>query len=591
MKPFATTLRQLAAVLLLLLFARPANAYHYGEHRLIGDQGFATFMRWLVASRQLGTPEQTRAWAATHGGVVYDSTEQAYTLQRLSAGPNRVSYGALNGLAGDHAENPLELEEGLRYEQSRLHQILALHNQALRTFQTAAADNDLARLDNNYLRLALTNFSHFFHYGRAFDWHFMAFDAARLEAALDPARAAAAFQELSRTNVLNMYVSGHLMALLLAERAGQLLATDPVAADRYLSYAVLYNSFADHFLQDSFAAGHMVVNRNVFASFTNNKALHDLYNRKGVEVANLQGETWRAYGDGSFNQTHGSWQQAPTLEAIAYPDLTPESERAVQAVSLSLREVWQAFQAAREGRPLAWRAQLPTQKEQLGPFFRQHFQALALIPVPFNTPIARYLPQAANLPELQQRTQLLDNQRFERSRVGNSLSIGIGNVVFSQDTYYADTEFRLQTSPFVYRYQYNPVTRTQRFGNYQVRPTLVYATGRIQRPESSPRKTYTVKGGLSLNADYWLAPRRFAGLYSYLQAGVYKEEQAPLKPLLAPSVGLQLGSLVGIRYYELPIWLRLPAQLLLPLKIRANAQLVPGQRPVYYFSTELDLFY
>jgi hypothetical protein len=584
-------------LLLSVLVPLRTPAYNFGEHQVIGDRGFTRFTRWLVAQRSLNNYAADVRWWQQHAGLVYDSLPQRHVFRSLSLGNNRVGYGTLNGLAGDHAENPLVLEEGLHYAQSRLHQVIELHQRALLESRSAAADPDLVRIDDQYLPLALNNFSHFFAYGRPFAWHFNAFDRSLLDQGLQPAQLGACFQQLTHTNVLNMYASVHTMALLLAERAGRLAEKEPAQAERYLSYALLYNAFADHFLEDCFAAGHMVVNRKWLGSFTNNHSLHDLYNRQGAEVANLRGETWRAYGDGAFNQTHAQWRHAPDLASVEYQEFTPEANRVIEAVSLSLQDVWTAFHAARQGETSSVATALPAQHDQLAAYFRQRYPALALVPIPFNTPVEKYLPAAGNLTDLRTRTQMLNDRPFHLSRMGNSLAFGAAFLSIPLDKlplYYTEQELRFNIAPFVYQHGYNPVNGTGQLRNYQVRPTMAFTWGEftdLNADQSVARRAYSVKGGISANLDYWVSPTRFMGLYSYLQIGAYREQGRPIQFLFAPAVGVQPGALLGIRYYELPVWLRWPAQLAHSLRIRGNVQYLPRRSPLIFLSAEVDLFY
>ena len=109
--------------------------------------------------------------------------------------------------------------------------------------------------------------------------------------------------------------------------------------------------------------------------------------------------------------------------------------------------------------------------------------------------------------------------------------------------------------------------------------------------ENPYRRTYSLKGGISANLDYWVTPKRFMGLYTYLQVGAYQEQGKQLKPLFSPAIGVQPGSLLGLRYYELPVWLRWPAQLVHSLRVRGNVQYVPRRLPMVFITTEIDLFY
>src|SRR5690606_30792840 len=58
--------------------------------------------------------------------------------------------------------------------------------------------------------------------------------------------------------------------------------------------------YADHFLQDSYCAGHMGFNRSA-SSIAATSAFHDLWNKRGRTVRNRAGETWVTRGDSYLN--------------------------------------------------------------------------------------------------------------------------------------------------------------------------------------------------------------------------------------------------------------------------------------------------
>lgn len=87
------------------------------------------------------------------------------------------------------------------------------------------------------------------------------------------------------------YNAGHLEAL-------------KVAIDGDLSHAYTLNAFADHFLEDSFSAGHLRTPRRRlhkdddpgFADLCA-KYMHDEDNAIGLSVTNSRGDKWTCYGD------------------------------------------------------------------------------------------------------------------------------------------------------------------------------------------------------------------------------------------------------------------------------------------------------
>ncbi len=294
--------------MLALLLVLPASANKYGEHKIIGDRSFLH----LITALQ-NTP----------GGAGFlqlldlktDSINGTCYFGALSQHAP-VSYGVLNALSGDHSSNPYLMEEQLRMQGSALQRIMALHEAYIRMGYTAAPDGKLVKTDFNYLMLAAVNIPHFYEYNRSFQQQLRHFDPAMIRLCQNPAAINTAMNKLNNTNAINMYVTMHLVAVDLAEQSGLAVRSDPAAARQLLLYAFLFNAFADHFLEDAFSAGHLVVNRTIMASFTNNKALHDFYSEYGTTVVNRKGEVWKAYGDGSFNNTHHAWMQANTIDKI-----------------------------------------------------------------------------------------------------------------------------------------------------------------------------------------------------------------------------------------------------------------------------------
>jgi hypothetical protein len=95
---------------------------------------------------------------------------------------------------------------------------------------------------------------------------------------------------------------------------------------RRFQLALQESAFADHFLQDSFAAGHMGFNRTA-SSAAAAKAFHDTWNERGRLVSDRNGDRWITFGDGRLNR----------------PD-NQDGRRHVQAAATSsVRQVLQAF--------------------------------------------------------------------------------------------------------------------------------------------------------------------------------------------------------------------------------------------------------
>jgi hypothetical protein len=86
------------------------------------------------------------------------------------------------------------------------------------------------------------------------------------------------------------------------------------------------NAFADHFLQDSFAAGHMGFNRTA-TSAAAAKSFHDTWNARGRVVSDRAGGRWITFGDGRLDR----------------PDNQDARRHVMDAATLSVRNVVRAF--------------------------------------------------------------------------------------------------------------------------------------------------------------------------------------------------------------------------------------------------------
>lgn len=89
----------------------------------------------------------------------------------------------------------------------------------------------------------------------------------------------------------------HKQAIADALAASQLQGVEQI--ERF-EQAFAESAFGDHFLQDSFASGHMGFNRPG-SSASAAKGYHDEWTRRGRRVANRKGESWFTLGDGRLD--------------------------------------------------------------------------------------------------------------------------------------------------------------------------------------------------------------------------------------------------------------------------------------------------
>lgn len=530
-------------ILVFLAIPGQSFAYLYGEHKKIGDAAFKRF-RFM----HLDQPG---------GGFFFKailSGEDPENFGFLSSGGNKISYGILNGLNGDHEIDPVLLEEQLRNKESVIQQIITMHQLYIDQGQLAAPDAKLAGLDMRYALLAVANMSHFYLYGKDLRSQLNAFKPVWVQDAQNKTKVKAVFQKLKKTNALTMYVTVHLIAMDLAAKAGKLKEFDQERAETWLQQAILFNSFADHFLEDAFSSGHLVVNRSPLASFTNNKALHDFYSMKGSMVVNRRGEVWKAYGDGSLEKSC--------------------ADRIIEAVQVSLSEVFDAYSGKLIGSMKA---------DDL----LDSIKPLWLIPIPYNTDLNNLLPDSLITVEARKASQILPDRNFIRSRIGNSIVFGFNSRAFKSANLESG-EFRLKFGLFSKRYEYNELGTKRGMLDYFNGYTLSYGFGSIgQFGSELPRqRVYLLKGGVRSNYDYWITDKKFLGFISYMEGGVeFQEGKASI--VFVPSVGIQLGPLFNINYYNMPLWLRIPAQMILPLEVRLGSVIGKGE-PVMFSGLDLN---
>ena len=601
------------ARLLLVLFCVltfSAYAWDFAEHRKIGDRAMILMPERLVAAGLFPNKAAFYALLDTVLDVHLSEDGRSFVLNELSQAPNQVTYGTLCGLAGDHVSNPLLLETGLQAHYSKTNRTLLLEADAMQHFQTGANSVELLKVNLAYGVMAIKDLSHFYSYGEDLNDHLRKIDAELIRALASPANVNDTFAKLDRLPSMSKYFCIHIFATYLAEEAGKAhLAGDAHAASDYLFYAMLYEAFAEHFLQDSFASGHQMVRRGFGASaVSNNKALHDFYNTIPVQTANLKGEIWASYGDKRLNQNMEEYIGKESYTEIRVTDPNPyklpkgdkyEREtrvfyQVVNATCQSILEVWQAYRDAVQGEAKQILSQLPERHEEWPAYIYAHHPVVRDFPLPFGTKLTEVpLDSAAwdRQEELQLIVQEPFTRNFIRSRVANSFSFTVTDGLTSTTGMGAGIGGRLSLSMFNWHRFGRANAMSARKGDviHWLYPTISgnYFWGDMKqgRPDS-----WDVKAGAAYNLDLFVSPRRFLGLYAYMEMGVDRRCQET-RFVAAPAIGMQLGSLLGLHTFNMPGWLRIPLSYLLPLKFTVSCNKVKG-RPVEWLSAyEIDILF
>src|SRR5262249_35892371 len=271
----------LLATCLGVLQPVPARAWLYPEHRDMT----------VLAVQRLEPPARAvleQRWAEARAG--HEARLCAQLGDTTPGNPACIDFAAWPTIAGDHACSARDLLRtvldtpwilNVARISARLKRQLATatrrdqHINAMRT-----ADIELQRADLDYAKRASANNVHFL--------------LARPDVDIAPAayeqRALGPGAEL---NAIGAYVWYHLRALATAARLayGDLA---PAARAHDALAALADEAFALHFLEDSFAAGHMA---GTWGKAAVRKGTHDYYNERGVEMVTWDGRRFVAQGD------------------------------------------------------------------------------------------------------------------------------------------------------------------------------------------------------------------------------------------------------------------------------------------------------
>ena len=259
-----------------------ALAWVYAEHRDI-----------MVLAVQRLEPAQRAVlenlWSEARAG---HEARLCAQLADTTQGPNPacIDYAAWPAIAGDHSCSARDMLSNVLATpwildvariSARLKRRLA---GATRRDQriNAVRDSDIAlqRADLDYATRAGSNNVHFL--------------LARPDAAIEPeAYARLALGPGAELNAMGAYVWYHLRALAQAARLARGDLAPAVRVQVALA-ALADEAFALHFLEDSFAAGHMA---GTWGDVAVRKGTHDYYNERGVEVVTWAGRRFVAQGD------------------------------------------------------------------------------------------------------------------------------------------------------------------------------------------------------------------------------------------------------------------------------------------------------
>ena len=298
-------LRSALVLLLVSLQAFPASAWVFPEHRDIA----ALAMQKLDADRQA---RLQALWTEARTGHEQRLCAQDSDPTQSSC----IDFAAWAAISGDHSCSAQEMLStsltapwilGVEKVGAKLKaQLAAAKRRSDRSNAVRNSDLALERTDPEYVTRASSNNAHFL--------------LARPDVNMTPeAYVRLALGPKAELNALATYVWFHLRAL---DRARS-VSTGAVPAASHadaVRAALADEAFALHFLEDSFAAGHIAGNWGMTAV---RKGTHDYYSERGLALTTWSGDHFIGRGD--------AFMQAP------------DADRAATAVRDSLAQLIDTF--------------------------------------------------------------------------------------------------------------------------------------------------------------------------------------------------------------------------------------------------------
>jgi len=350
---------------ILSLLSNTVIAGHFYEHADIGDNAYIKVLNENKESKFVKILKEYGFTKSIFNGnfIANEPSDQAFSQFKhsnskyteyiivphnikLNKSELTISYGSLNAVSGDHSHDPVELLNDINNKNSRVSILVDL----MRKKDWHDIDKESMLLidqDNQFLDLAYNNQSHFYKYGEQFEGHFA--DDVNLPFFNNDAPKLAQIgkytAELHKYNVILTYAVFHMWALKYAHAAGLKIENKNLSKN-YLYMSVILNAFADHFLQDCFSAGHLVVGPkitdNIIRDALTVKRIHDIFGVIGVDVVNFDGEEWKAFGDSRMHFIENDINHLLDSDKSSF-------NMAINATIISLREVMDAFENGIDG--------------------------------------------------------------------------------------------------------------------------------------------------------------------------------------------------------------------------------------------------
>ena len=277
----------LLAAFALALGVSPAKGWLYSEHRAITARGIEE----LEPKRQGGVH---RLWQEARKGYEKRLCEQPSAGDQ-GRDPTCIDLAAWPAIAGDHSCSPKTMLEAILESDwilpvaavaSRTSaKILAAKSENQRRNAQANGDLGLERADRDYSTRAGSNNAHFL----------------LPRTGEDPSEyVLLALGRGAELNAYGLYVLYHTAALHAAGLGQVGENGGPESRSAAIRRVMALESFALHFLEDAFAAGHIA---GSWGNAAERKGTHDYYNEHGIDAETWAHQPMLLFGDGHMRET------------------------------------------------------------------------------------------------------------------------------------------------------------------------------------------------------------------------------------------------------------------------------------------------
>jgi hypothetical protein len=363
---------RIACVAALLAFAAPAaRGWLYSEHRAITARGIED-----LEPKRRG--QLDRLWQEARAGYETRLCEQPDAGDQ-GREPACIDLSAWPAIAGDHSCSPRTMLEAILESDwilpvagvsSRTRaKILAAKNENQRRNAQVNGDLGLERADRDYSTRAGSNNAHFLLAREGED------PADYIRAALGRG---------AELNAYGLYVLYHVAALHAAATIGD--GGQPQSRGATLRRVMALETFALHFLEDAFAAGHIA---GSWGNAAVRKGTHDYYNEHGLDAETWAHKPMLLFGDGHMTATdldRGGKAVRDSISQIAEAaEAGSDLQRTLSSIERPPDLLAGGFDVCRAERTPDWEAP-PALKQILG-------AVLLESPIPFRGPGFASLPR------------------------------------------------------------------------------------------------------------------------------------------------------------------------------------------------------